>query len=83
MNTPMTALDIAAIQTSLSTGQTSLATFLQDLHAQIDADDRPEVWIHREPLSRLLERAQMLGALPKNWAMRCTKDCRCSAFLLR
>ncbi|MEE5151171.1 allophanate hydrolase [Pseudomonas alliivorans] len=59
----MTALDIAAIQTSLSTGQTSLATFLQDLYTQIDADDRPEIWIHREPLSRLLERAQTLGAL--------------------
>ncbi|MBV1814406.1 allophanate hydrolase [Pseudomonas viridiflava] len=59
----MTALDIAAIQTSLRTGQTSLAAFLQDLHARIDADDRPEVWIHREPLSRLLERAQTLDAL--------------------
>ncbi|MCF5706884.1 allophanate hydrolase [Pseudomonas syringae] len=63
MNTPMTALDIVAVQTSLRTGQTTLATFLQDLHARIDADDRPEVWIHREPLAHLLERAQALQTL--------------------
>ncbi|CAM3311953.1 allophanate hydrolase [Pseudomonas floridensis] len=59
----MTALDIAALQTSLRSGQITLSAFLQDVHSYIDADGRPEVWIHREPLARLLERAQVLDRL--------------------
>ncbi len=59
----MTAIDISTVQALLRARQMTLATFLQQLSAQIDADARPEVWIHREPLSRLLERATALDAL--------------------
>ncbi|MFH7423348.1 amidase family protein, partial [Pseudomonas syringae pv. tagetis] len=33
------------------------------LTAHIDADDRAEVWIHREPLPVLLERAKALESI--------------------
>ncbi|WP_343078147.1 allophanate hydrolase [Pseudomonas sp.] len=59
----MSALDISALQMSLRSRQTTLTAFLRQLFAVIDADARPEVWIHREPLARLLERAAALECL--------------------
>ena len=41
----------------------TLTTFVQQLCEHIDADARPEVWIHREPLPRLLERVKALEVL--------------------
>ncbi|WP_330211882.1 allophanate hydrolase [Pseudomonas sp. Z18(2022)] len=59
----MTALDISAVQMSLRSRQTTLTTSLRHLLAGIDADAQPEVWIHREPLACLLERAAALECL--------------------
>jgi allophanate hydrolase len=63
MNTTMTPLDIHTLQAALRDGATNLPAFLRELSERIDADDRPEVWIYREPLPRLLERAKALEAL--------------------
>lgn len=63
MNTTMTALDISQLQSALRSGQTTLTALVQTLTAHIDADDRAEVWIHRVPVTQLLERAKTLESI--------------------
>lgn len=59
----MTALDISQLQSALRSGQTTLTALVQTLTAHIDADDRAEVWIHRVPVTQLLERAKTLESI--------------------
>ncbi|PPS35461.1 allophanate hydrolase [Pseudomonas amygdali pv. morsprunorum] len=63
MNTTMTALDISQLQSALRSGQTTLTALVQTLTAHIGADDRAEVWIHRVPVTQLLERAKTLESI--------------------
>ncbi|WP_439853082.1 allophanate hydrolase [Pseudomonas syringae] len=56
----MTALDISELQSALRSGHLTLTALVNTLTAHIDADDRPEVWIHRVPVAELLERAAAL-----------------------
>ncbi|NVL57613.1 allophanate hydrolase, partial [Pseudomonas syringae pv. actinidiae] len=56
----MIALDINELQSALRSGTTTLATLVHALTTQINADDRPEVWIYRVPAADLLERAAAL-----------------------
>ncbi|KPW21120.1 Allophanate hydrolase [Pseudomonas cannabina pv. alisalensis] len=60
MNTTMIALDICELQSALRSGQLTLTALVHTLTAHIDADDRPEVWIHRVPVADLLERVAVL-----------------------
>ncbi|AHG42340.1 allophanate hydrolase [Pseudomonas syringae CC1557] len=56
----MTALDISELQSALRSGHLTLAALVNTLTTHIDADERPEVWIHRVPVAELLERAAAL-----------------------
>ncbi|MGN2414148.1 allophanate hydrolase [Pseudomonas syringae] len=56
----MTALDISELQSALRSGHLTLTALVNTLTTHIDADDRPEVWIHRVPVAELLERAAAL-----------------------
>ena len=56
----MTALDISELQSALRSGHLTLTALVHTLTTHIDADERPEVWIHRVPVAELLERAAAL-----------------------
>ncbi|WP_439851614.1 allophanate hydrolase [Pseudomonas syringae] len=59
----MTALDISELQSALRSGHLTLTALVNTLTTHIDADDRPEVWIHRVPVAELLERAAALEGI--------------------
>ncbi len=58
----MPVLDITTLHADLRSGHITLAQRLTDLVDFIDRDGRGEVWLHREPLAALLERAEQLQA---------------------